>query len=237
MQTDVRSSFARQVLPALLRVPMLETRSAAAQALLKGWDGSMTMDAPQPLIFNAWINRFYGRVLQEAGIPLNDGGPLAEFVAYVLSPAGAHWCAGDCAGLLKAALGDAMRDLVPRFGPDPAKWRWGQAHPAVFAHPLLRSLPLLGRLGTLSIPSPGDDTTIDRGGFAYSLFQSVHGPEYRGVYDLADLDRSQFMMAPGQSGNLLSRHSRDFLTRWRDGATITLGPTAETTTATIRLTP
>ena len=57
------------------------------------------------------------------------------------------------------------------------------------------------------------------------------------MYDLADLDRSLFMLAPGQSGNLLSRHAGDFLARWRDGATITLGPTADATTATIRLTP
>jgi len=57
------------------------------------------------------------------------------------------------------------------------------------------------------------------------------------VYDLADLDRSLFVMAPGQSGNPLSRHARDFLTRWRDGTMITLGPTPNATTATIRLTP
>ncbi len=57
------------------------------------------------------------------------------------------------------------------------------------------------------------------------------------MYDLADLDRSLFIVAPGQSGNLLSRHSRDFVTRWRDGATITLGPTPDETTATIQLTP
>jgi penicillin amidase len=107
----------------------------------------------------------------------------------------------------------------------------------VFAHPLLRSLPILGQFGTLTIPSPGDDTTIDRGGPVYKQFQSVHGPEYRGVYDLSDLDRSLFMMAPGQSGNLLSRHARDFLPRWRDGDTITLGPTPNATTANIRLTP
>ena len=88
-----------------------------------------------------------------------------------------------------------------------------------------------------SIPSPGDDTTIDRGGPAYNQFQSVHGPAFRGVYDLADLDRCLFIMAPGQSGNLLSRHARDFLTRWRDGTTITLGPQPATATATIRLTP
>ena len=168
---------------------------------------------------------------------VNEGGPLAEFVAYVLSPAGAHWCGGDCTAMLQAALADAVADLTRRFGNDPAQWRWGEAHPAIFAHPLLRPLPVLGPLATLSIPSPGDDTTIDRGGPLYKQFQSVHGAEYRGVYDLADLDRSLFIVAPGQSGNLLSRHARDFLTRWRDGATITLGPTADTTTATIRLTP
>ncbi len=56
----------------------------------------MTIDAPQPLIFNAWLHYFYGRVLQQAGIAVNDGGPLPEFVGYVLSPAGAHWCDGDC---------------------------------------------------------------------------------------------------------------------------------------------
>jgi penicillin G amidase len=155
----------------------------------------------------------------------------------VLSPAGAHWCGGDCNALLQSSLADALRDLSARFGSDPATWRWGVAHPANFTHPILRAIPLLNRFATLSIASPGDDSTVDRGGPAYKQFQSVHGAEYRGVYDLADLDRSLFMMAPGQSGNLLSSHARDFLTRWRDGDTITLGPTAATTTATIRLMP
>lgn len=237
MQVDVHSHFARQVLPAMLAVPAAEDIDRRAQALLRDWDGSMTSEAPQPLIFNAWVQYFYGHILEEHGIPRGEGGPLAEFVAYVLSPAGAHWCRGDCTAALHASLTDAMKDLVGRFGNDPARWRWGDAHPTIFAHPMLRTLPILGALGTLKIPSPGDDTTIDRGGPAYKQFQSVHGAEYRGVYDLADLDRSLFMIAPGQSGNLLSRHARDFLTRWRDGATITLGPTPDTVTATIRLTP
>ncbi len=251
MQVDVQSVFARQILPVLLTVPHSEGLTGRAQALLKDWDGSMTMDAPQPLIFNAWVHHFYGLVLQRAGIGPSDGGPLAEFVAYLLSPkpapapgldpgvdpGGAHWCGGDTTATLKAALAEAVRDLAMRFGDDPAQWHWGEAHQTVFAHPMLRSLPILGPLSTFSIPSPGDDTTIDRGGPAYNQFQSVHGAEYRGVYDLADLDRSLFIVAPGQSGNPLSRHASDFLARWRDGATITLGPTPDATTATIRLTP
>lgn len=237
MQVDVRSAFAHVILPRLVAVPLTEDTARRAQALLRDWDGNMTTDAPQPLIFNAWVQYFYGAVLKKADINVRDGGPLAEFVAYVLSPAGAHWCDGDCTALLQGSFTDAIGDLRARFGNDPALWRWGRAHPAIFAHPMLRPLPILGWFGTLTIPSPGDDTTINRGGPVFKEFESVHGAEYRGVYDLADLDHSLFIVAPGQSGNLLSRHSRDFLTRWRDGETITLGPTAGATTATIRLTP
>src|SRR5262249_48859215 len=132
MQVDVHSDFARQVLPALLSVPVSGDAARRAQALLRDWDGSMRADAPQPLIFNAWVQYFYGRVLQNADVAPKDGGPLLEFVGYVLSPSGAHWCGGDCTALLQGALNDAIGDLTSRFGADPAAWRWGEAHPAVF---------------------------------------------------------------------------------------------------------
>ncbi|HSZ92794.1 MAG TPA: penicillin acylase family protein [Acetobacteraceae bacterium] len=237
MQTDVVSTFAQQVLPALLAVPPQPDIAGKAQALLKGWDGAMTMDSPQPLIFNAWTMRFYALVLQKAGIAMADGGPLPDFVAFVLSPAGAHWCGGDCNTMLADALKTASDELSARFGPDPGAWRWGTAHQAVFAHPVLRAIPVLGPLTTASIPSPGDDTTIDRGGPRFSDFSSVHGAAYRGVYDLADLDQSLFVVTPGQSGNPLSWFSRNFMTRWRNGATITIGPQPDTVTATLHLNP
>ena len=69
-------------------MPPQPDAAGKAQALLKGWDGAMTMDAPQPLIFNAWIKQFYTLVLRKAGIALADGGPMPDFVAFVLSPAG-----------------------------------------------------------------------------------------------------------------------------------------------------
>jgi penicillin amidase len=237
IQIDVESVFARQILPALTGVPGVTGAAATAQSLLRDWDGAMVMDQPQPLIVNAWTGRFYEAVLRQAGIPLADGGPLPEFVAFVLSPDGAHWCGGDCTHMLRLSLEDAVQDLSARFGPDPGAWRWGDAHHTVFAHPLMRAAPaLLARLGTPEIASPGDDTTLNRGGTGPG-FQSVIGAEYRGVYDLADLDRSLFVVAPGQSGNLFSRHSRDFLQRWRDGTMITLGPDPGRITATIRLEP
>jgi penicillin amidase len=96
---------------------------------------------------------------------------------------------------------------------------------------------LLGWLTTIRVPVPGDDSTVDRQGGAAPEFASVHGAAYRGVYDLADLDRSRFVVAPGQSGHPLSRHNRDFISRWRDGGSVTLGALPDKVSATIRLTP
>ncbi len=239
MQCDVVSPFARELLPVLLAVQVEDPRAAAALGLLGRWDGSMARDLPQPLIFTAWIDRFVELVLHDAGIPLANAGPRSEFAAYVLAPAlsapspgrtstrtqaGADWCGGDCAVQLRDSLEAAVGDLAARFGPDPATWQWGAAHQAVFANPFLRHLPVIGRLTTFRIASPGSDTTLDRGVPARGSFTSVHGPAFRAVYDLADLDRSRFVIAPGQSGNPLSAHAADFMRRWRDGATIMLGP-------------
>jgi penicillin amidase len=182
------------------------------------------------------MEAFYDAVLRHAGLTAGVGAPVSDFVASVLAPSGAHWCDGGCGPMLRDALDEAVRELTARFGDDPATWRWGEVHQAVFAHPMLRNVPLLGSLATISVPSPGDDNTLDRGG-TNTAFQSVHGASFRGVYDLANLDRSLFMVTPGQSGNPFSGHARDFVLRWRDGATITIGPAAARITGTVRLTP
>jgi penicillin amidase len=236
MQADVVDPFARHVLPTLLAVQGLSGTAEQALGLLRDWDGAALMDSPAPLIFNAWMDAFYTAVLRHAGLAAGLGAPVSDFVASVLSPPGAHWCDGDCAPMLRDSLADAVKGLSARFGSDPAAWRWGDAHQAVFAHPFLRTIPLLGPFTTIRLPSPGDDNTLDRGG-TDSLFQSVHGASYRGVYDLANLDRSLFMVTPGQSGNPFSPHARDFAIRWRDGATITLGPVAASVSGTVRLVP
>ncbi|MBV9654557.1 MAG: penicillin acylase family protein [Acetobacteraceae bacterium] len=238
MQADTRSAFAQQVLPALLAAPPPDdTASAQALALLRAWDGAMRRDRPEPLIFNAWIQQFRDAILEQAGVPPVSAGPSEEFVAFVLSPAGQHWCGETCGPISSAALQRAVTGLRSRFGDDVSAWSWGKAHQTVFAHPILGRLPLVGALATARIESAGDGTTVDRGATGWQGFDAVEGPSFRGVYDLADLDRSLFVVAPGQSGNLFSVHARDFLQRWRDGDTIELAAEPATISATIRLDP
>ena len=51
-------------------------------------------------------------------------------------------------------------------------------------------------------------------------YDSVHAASLRAVYDLADLNRSRFMHAPGQSGHPLSPHYRDLAVRWAAGESV-----------------
>ena len=219
IQMDVTSSFAQQVLPVLLARPRPDSLAGRAAGLLPGWDGRMAMDLPQPVVFEAWVQRFQALALARRGIPATAPRPWVDFVAWLLSPAGASWCGGDCGPLLDQALAEAMPPVATRLGPDPSAWRWGDVHVATFADPVLPQL-------TSRIPQPGDDTTIFLGGGAGERMDAVHGPSYRAAYDLADLDRSRFVAAPGQSGNPLSRHFRDMLQRWRDGGAVILAARA-----------
>jgi len=245
MQVDAGSTYARQLLPVLRRVAVTDEAARKALTQLQDWDGTMSMDSPRPLIFNAWLARFREDVLRRMGVP--EQSPAVSrlhFVAWLLAAdadpaARSAWCDGPCDRMLAKSLESAVAELSRQLGPDPAAWRWGAVHRAVFAHPVLRFVPLLGWLTQASAAVPGDTTTIDRQEALFGGFESVHGASYRAVYDLADLDRSRFIVAPGQSGNPLSPTSRVFLERWAGGAVVALGQdtAGAPVTARIRLLP
>ncbi len=253
IQLDITSVYAQAMLPQMLALDLPSNDPAqAGLALLRNWHGEMAMDAPQPLIFNAWTREMLLETLQRNGFDPGDAPVLDDNFLYSLlgpgEPAAARnlWCGqgggGDCRPLLRASLDAAFAELRQRYGNDPKTWRWGDAHPAIFAHPLLGSLPVIGRFGRFSISVPGDASTVDVAAPSPTDadpngFTAVHGPDLRMVADLADLDRSLFMIAPGQSGNLLSSHAADFLGRWRSGQYVTLGAADSANAGSIVLLP
>ncbi len=220
LQLDTISTQAQQVLPYLMAADIDDP--GGLRSLLQGWDGTMDPDRPQPLIYNAWMRAFYAALLAHTPGIGAVSGYAPDFVATALADQRA--CGGACAPILTAALSDARLALAP-LGPDPAGWRWGAVHRAQFSHPLLGRLPLIGPLFTWSIEQGGDGTTVNRGGVRDAgPWTAVHGAGFRGVYDLADLDRSRFAMTPGQSGHFLHRNAGSLMKRWRDGTTLLLGP-------------
>ena len=94
-------------------------------------------------------------------------------------------------------------------------------------HQLFSRIPGISALVDLSIATDGSDYTVNRAGGwignSVHPFLDTHGPGYRAIYDLSDLDNSRFGLAPGQSGNPFSPHYGDLTEMWRD---VTLFPIA-----------
>lgn len=230
MQIDDLDLVATTLLPRLQQI----------EPMLNGWDGRMGIAAAAPLVFNAWMMDFAHTMLVALDVPdhaLSAAAPWPDLVRAALSSTGSSLCAPSCDAMLHASHDRAMAALTDRFGSDRAKWHWGDAHQAVFPTLVLRAIPVLGPLAEARIATVGSDSTLGRGGVRAGTMDSIIGASYRGVYDLSDLEHSQFMVAPGQSGDPFSRLARNFLRQWRDGETIFIQARPTTVDATIRLTP
>lgn len=242
-QHDAHSLASRELLPLLLETLPAAAAHAPWRAMLARWDGVMRRDRAEPLLFTAWL-RALNRLLyaDELGPHFSDVFDLNPiFVRNVLNGKFA-WCDDvttpareSCATIVAMALEQAVSELTRDYGSDAAAWRWGTAHYANFRHVLFSTIPILRAIATIRTDASGDAYTINRGQTRISderaPYASVHGAGFRAVYDLADLDASLFIQAPGQSGNLLSPHYRDLIGRWRDGTYLRLIPRSSGTIA------
>lgn len=233
-QMDVISLPARDFLPDLLKYPFPKGIATDAAALLRSWDGAMARDRPEPLIFEAWLRELSRAVFaDELGPDFASYWELRpQTLRHVFNTA-PRWCddvttpeTESCADIVAKALTTALDDLSKRHGANPARWRWGDEHRAALSHRILGKLPILGSLTDLSIETDGGFFTVNRGSTrlrdSAAPFAHVQGAGYRGVYDLADLDNSRFVIATGQSGNPLSSHWGDLVSTWRDGGSLRL---------------
>jgi penicillin G amidase len=228
MQNDRQSLLARRILPVLREARPKTTRGVEALHLLKRWNGAMDADRPEPLIFAAWLDRLSRAIYADevgAQAYARYAVPRPLFLDALLTRGGDAWCDNvktvrreTCAELTGPALDDAMDELVRDHGANTRKWRWGDVHIARFAHPLFTGVPLVGGVFDVVAPVGGSGDTLAVAAYlGDGDFTAVHGPGARAVYDFADLDRSRFMVAPGQSGHVLSPHYRDLVASWAAG--------------------
>ena len=229
LQGDVVSLQVRELLPLLLAVPATDPNAIAVRELMLRWNGSMDADRPEPLIYAAWA-RAFSRALfaDELGDMYRGQGRLRPlFLRNVMTDTdgAAQWCDNvdtpateTCAELVARALVTALDELRTSQGNEVARWRWGGPHSAVFEHRPLGQVPVLRDLFDVRVQTPGDGYTVNVGHFRPAAtrdpFANVHAASLRVIFDLDDLDRSQFMFAPGQSGNILSPHYRDLAQPW-----------------------
>ena len=228
MQADVASTAARQLLPLMLVGTPQSAAGQEAIRRLRAWDQRMSRERAEPLLFIAWLREFNRQILADKLGPLFDGyWALHPDVIQNILANHPDWCDNretseveTCPQQLGAALDRAIAELTPRYGGDLSTWRWGNVHPASFAHPIWAHLPVIAGWLGVAIADDGSFDTIDNAtmfaGNDAQPFTAVHGTSMRMIVDMADPAAAQFMIAPGQSGNLLSPHYSDLLPVWRD---------------------
>ncbi len=237
MQNDIVSEAARQLAPLML-TPLragLETETGLrrdAIERLSAWAGEMDAVAPEPLIYAAWTRALTSALLAD---DLGARGAVASgarprFLERVLRDEGgaaARWCdrpstqaVEGCGMAVSEALDAALAELSERYGARMAHWRWGAAHAARHAHEPFGRIPGLGFLFDIRHEMAGGDHTLWRAqssGVGESPDETVNAGGFRVVFDFADLDRSAYALATGQSGHFLSDHYDDGLADWLGG--------------------
>lgn len=196
-------------------------------AALRGWNGEMRRDRPEPLIAISWIDHVANRLLaKRMGDLFNDWWFWQTDVLINLTTNDqlcddpARPGAETCKQQVSDALDDAISDLARHYGGDWHAWRWGDAHRVTFENPLWRQVPVVSRLLRGSLPDDGDSATVDNATTVPSLsgdYPVIHGPSMRFSVDMAQPLAPVFALAGGQSGNPLSPHYDDQLPAWRDG--------------------
>jgi penicillin amidase len=251
IQTDVVDTYALGLKRRLIAAGPFPGADANAGSLIAQWNGVMLASRPEPLIFAAWVRalarRIYGDELG-ARFP-NFWGYRAEFTLRVLDGVDGEerWCddratpeVEDCASRIRLALHDAVAELSQAYGRDQTRWRWGDAHKAIHREQPFGSFPVIGGFFNREVEMDGGAFTLLRADNAMASptpYAAIHGAGYRGIYDLADPDRSLYIVSTGQSGNLFSPHYDDLLPLWarKDYVAIPTGRAAVEAAAVNRL--
>ena len=193
IQADVLSLATLRLLPHVRKASPQHPLAVQVQALLHDFDGVMDAHRAAPLVFAVWTDELARGVIAphigedrfKATYGKRDYRAALEGI---LERDDAWWCQPlSCADQSAAALVRALDRLQADYGPDPARWRWGDAHPALSSHRPFGNVALLAPYFDVNVPSPGDAYTVNAGqynaGDARGAFVNRHAASLRAVYD------------------------------------------------------
>lgn len=245
MLSDVTSLAAAKLNPHFQKALTSSKHALAEKARAKSGNFSGVMDAGQaaPLIFSSFIDQLtQDIVVSKLGARATIYGTRDFRIPLegILERDDKFYCEKSCAERAAIAIDKALDDLSRRYGVDLDKWLWGEAHKAVSEHNPMSKVGALARFFNVTTPTGGDTYTVNVGrlqlGNRAAPFTNRHAASLRAIYDLEDLEKSQFIYQTGQSGNPFSLHYRDMSEKWGkvEFLPLTMKPTSSLQTLTLK---
>jgi penicillin amidase len=224
-QTDIVNTTGQRATALLAAVSApASSPAAAALAALRAWDHRADRESTGAAVFNIWFHKhvrpaLLRRLAPAAAAAIIRDGDSAFAITYLEKP-DARLGADPVRArneLFLTALEAAAAELATRLGPDPAGWRWGRLHHALFTHPLATAFPDSDQVRGFNvgpIPKAGDNESLGRSGWRPADFRLTNGASARFVADVGDWDNTFATNSPGQSGDSRSPHYRDLFADW-----------------------
>ncbi|WP_244493697.1 penicillin acylase family protein [Aureimonas sp. AU4] len=228
LQTDVHSRPAAVLVPLLEGLRPAAGETARAIALLADWDHQLEADSAAAALFEVWWMKHLRPAVLSRAAPDPKVRKLLlpgdfDRILSSLGRAGPLWTVPERDALLLSTLADAVAECARRLGSEPAEWRWGALHRALFEH---EASGVKARPDTAwdvgPLPVGGSRSTPMHAAYRLDDFVVTAGASVRLVMDVGEWDASVCINAPGQSGDPASPHYGDLAPLWSTGAFVPL---------------
>lgn len=243
MQGDVISHHMRYMAGFLLRAfPDSIQQGSAVRAtlgMLRTWDGSMLVDAPEAAITAQWLQLviemtyrdelgpvLYHNYAHTAMLPTRS----IRYHAMIdsrwfddVTTAGRIETRDD---ILRKALGRALDSLHVRFNTwDVEQWQYGAMHQVTFPHPFGRNPKLEGTVNVGPFEMGGSNTTVNDAEWDLNAPFAVRtGASMRQVVDFADTSAFlRSVITTGASGQPLNQFYENQTVLWLSNGYVQLG--------------
>ncbi len=233
MQNNAVSPVARRIVPLLLGVQPANQNDAALVDILRGWQYRFTLESAAPSVFMTWVEMLNRRIIDDELGPDLGGVRAILFtpVDMALSGERPEWCdhqetdaTETCDQLLRESLTDARLALEEAYGNDSGSWLWSRVGRLRLGHVGFGGLPVLGDMFSQTTAAPGGPESLFNNMVdlrtAPRFFRSAYASSYQAIYDLADLDGSEFMAIGGSSGHFRSPFYNNLTEHWAAGERI-----------------
>ncbi|MEZ5424298.1 MAG: penicillin acylase family protein [Pyrinomonadaceae bacterium] len=196
----------------LLAKQIVRRKAASPEtlAVLKDWDGRM-MPGSQAALLAEEMQKCVTTDIMRSTPLVNYGTILERITERAVREDLARWLPNGVKSYDEMMLScdKQVRESMTRvFGADPAGWKWGNVHTAVFPHPLVVA-PLVGaRFVTRKDPLAGSR-------YSPNVGSSV---SMRYIVTPGEWDATHLVVPLGESGSPSSPHFKDQFDRWRTNA-------------------
>jgi len=228
MITDVTSSVSPSVIKEFTSIIDLNSFTKNEQKainILKNWDGSNTLKAIAPTIYNKWVYLYLKNTFEdEMGETL-----FSQFLSTNLSKkAIANQIKKDTSiwwdntttsnkietkkNILSKSFVEAVSFLENQLGSDISTWNWGKVSSVEHPHPLGTIAYLRKYFNVGPFPINGAREVLNNRAYKYDdsgLYKATMGPSTRRIIDFSDIENSISILPTGQSGNPFSKHYKD----------------------------